>query len=267
MVSSEEKKRVSNGRDQQKGKRKRNSGGRMPSELRPRPTIADGSTITFLANLGVKTIRADASDLGMLECTRNPLSTFVSHTSTEDEWKPNSITSCTLSQVLSHLRILPDSSLRSRHESSKSHCILSETSRWKLTKCKSISSRIAMACSKCSDALIFGCAGWNAISMTTRCCCRCCSCCLSPFLSSLLHLSHPFSPLPVRQLWWLHATLSVGPLLFASVVLLSTRIHHDPFHHDMCLFDTSRCWHIRFLVSSSLHCPGALFSSCSSRSS
>ena len=86
----------------------------MEAEFRPRRTVAEGSTINFLADLVVKSIRADASDLEMFECARNSLSTLLSQTSTSngrprqtivhwigppltaDEWKPNSIMGCTL---------------------------------------------------------------------------------------------------------------------------------------------------------------------------
>ena len=48
------------------------------------------------------------------------------------------------------------------------------------------------------------------------------------------------------------------PFALRSVGPSSTRIHHDPLHHDMCPFDTSLSSHIRFLVYSSLHSPCAL---------
>ena len=50
-------------------------------QLNRDPThVAGGSTINFLADLVVMSSRTDASDLGMLECARNPLGTFLSHT-------------------------------------------------------------------------------------------------------------------------------------------------------------------------------------------
>ena len=45
----------------------------MAAELRPRPSVADGSTNNFWAYLVVGSFNVDASDLEMLECTRNPL--------------------------------------------------------------------------------------------------------------------------------------------------------------------------------------------------
>ena len=68
----------------------------IAAEQTPRSTVASGSTTNFLTDLVVKIIRADASDWEMFKCARNPLSTSLPQTSMEDEWRPNSITGCTL---------------------------------------------------------------------------------------------------------------------------------------------------------------------------